>query len=162
MPSRKVTLLSPQKPSLHHRLLCQQAVQIQLWQGGSYVVTIGHCLRCHTPMSPETGIDYAGQLGAGGVQMGSPETPVVSANLTPHPEDGITHYTDAELAEVIKTGKRPDGTSLSPPMGPRQRLTDNDLAAVVAYLRTLPPKPYPDMSASEVATEAARDAATSE
>lgn len=110
---------------------------------GSYLTAISHCLRCHTPPGPDGPLDYDNQLGAGGFPMGSPDAPVVSANLTSHPDDGVAHYTDAELAALIKTGVRPDGSRLSPPMGPRRKIIDSDMQAIVAYLRTLPALPYP-------------------
>lgn len=112
---------------------------------GSYLVSLGHCFMCHTAPGPDGVQDFDGYLAAGGFPMGPPDSPVVSANLTPHPDDGIAHYSDAELMAIIKTGKRPDGSDLAPMMGGRPWITDSDLAAIVAYLRTLPAKPYPDI-----------------
>lgn len=111
---------------------------------GSYLVSLSHCFMCHTAPGPDGVQDFDGYMAAGGLQMGNPDAPYVSANLTPHPEDGIAHYSDAELASIIKTGKRPDGSELAPIMGGRPGITDGDLQAIVAYLRTLPSRPYPD------------------
>jgi hypothetical protein len=66
----------------------------------------------------------------------------VSRNITPHREKGIGGWTDAEIKAAITQGKRKDGSPLKPPMGYAlyARMTDTDLNAVVAYLRTLPPR----------------------
>jgi hypothetical protein len=63
----------------------------------------------------------------------------VSANITP---TGLARYSDADLKKVITTGVRPDGSQLKPPMGIPYyaKLTPVDLDALVAYLRSLPPK----------------------
>ncbi len=63
-----------------------------------------------------------------------------------HPHaDGIADYGDAELAKVIRSGIRPDGSRLMPPMGVYYyaNISDGDMAAIVAYLRALEAKPNP-------------------
>lgn len=115
---------------------------------GAYLVTLAHCLRCHTPVG-ETGIDYAGQPGAGGNLFGPPDAQVMSINLTTHQDSPLTHYSDAELANIIKSGTRPDGSPLAPIMGARPDISDSDMTAILAFLRTLPPVPYPEMVTSE-------------
>ena len=69
----------------------------------------------------------------------------MSANITPHPTDGIAEYTDEELVRIITTGTRPDGTKMFPPMGYGYyaNIKPDDLKAIIAYLRSLPPKPDP-------------------
>ncbi len=66
----------------------------------------------------------------------------MSRNITSHREKGIGDWTDAEIKTAITQGKRKDGTPLKPPMGYGlyAKMTDADLDAVVAYLRTVPPK----------------------
>jgi len=66
----------------------------------------------------------------------------VSRNITSHKEKGIGDWSDAEIKRAITQGVRKDGTKLKPPMGYEwyARMTDEDLSAVVAYLRTVPPK----------------------
>ena len=65
----------------------------------------------------------------------------VVPNITPDPETGIGHWSDADIAVAIRDGRRPDGTLIGPPMplGIYRGLSDNDLVAVVAYLRAVPP-----------------------
>lgn len=102
----------------------------------------GHCVMCHTP--PVDGeLDYENQLGAGGYEFPGPWGVSISANITPHP-DGIADYTDEELATLIRTGVRPNGMRLLPPMGVYYyaNISDADMEALIAYLRALPPKPF--------------------
>jgi mono/diheme cytochrome c family protein len=111
---------------------------------GKYMAfSLGHCVECHTPPGPNGVPDFAGQLGAGGFEFEGPWGLSISANITPH-ADGIAHYTDAELKKIIQTGIRPDGTHLLPPMGVSYYATinDEDMGALVAYLRTMEPKPF--------------------
>jgi mono/diheme cytochrome c family protein len=112
---------------------------------GAYLAgPLGHCLECHTPMV-KGHPDFENQLGAGGFEFPGPWGVSVSANITPHAVDGVADYSDAELKTVISTGVRPGGTHLLPPMGIAyyRNINDADLDALVAYLRTLKPRPSP-------------------
>ena len=62
-------------------------------------------------------------------------------NLTPDKATGLGGWTDAQITTALRTGVRPDGRVLAPIMPWRALavLTDQDAAAVVAYLRSLPP-----------------------
>ena len=66
----------------------------------------------------------------------------MSRNITSHKTAGIGAWSDAEIKTSITKGVRKDGTKLLPPMGfdLYATMTDIDLSAVVAYLRTVPPK----------------------
>ena len=100
---------------------------------------LGHCVTCHTPMNPEGGQDFEHRLGAGGMVFPGPWGTSIAANLTPR---GLARYADAELKVLISTGVRPDGSRLKPPMAVPYygQMTDADLGALVAYLRSLPSK----------------------
>ena len=102
----------------------------------------GHCIECHTPMV-EGHPDFDNQLGAGGFVFRGPWGTSVSANLTSHPELGIARYTDAQVESMIRTGVHASGRPMLPPMGyPYYRnISDGDMKALIAYLRTLPPRP---------------------
>jgi hypothetical protein len=55
----------------------------------------------------------------------------------------LASYSDADLEGMIRLGVRPDGERMSPPM-PYSHfalMTDNDLAALILYLRQLPVPP---------------------
>lgn len=111
---------------------------------GSYLVNVAHCMRCHTPLE-ESGIDYDNQLGAGGRLMGGEANPAVSANLTPHADDGIAHYSVADIAQILRTGQRLDGSDLAPIMGKRPLINDADMEAIALYLKAMEPRPFPEL-----------------
>ncbi len=109
---------------------------------GKYMAgPIAHCLECHTPFGPQ-GPMYDTALGQGGFEFPGPWGVSVSANITSS-EDGLKDYSDAEIATMITEGVRPDGSKMLPPMPYAwlAQMTPDDLAAVIAYLRTLPPLP---------------------
>jgi mono/diheme cytochrome c family protein len=109
---------------------------------GFYLATIGHCMECHTPFAPPGGPDFANSLGKGGREFPGPWGVSKSRNITSHKTAGIGDWTDAEIKTAITQGKRKDGTPLKGPMGYQYyaKMTGADLDAVIAYLRTLPPK----------------------
>lgn len=108
---------------------------------GFYLVTIGHCMECHTPMERGERL-FASRYGAGGFRFEGPWGESFSRNITSHKEKGIGAWTDAEIKRAITQGIRKDGSKLKPPMGYEWyvRMNDADLSAIVAYLRTVPPK----------------------
>jgi hypothetical protein len=81
-------------------------------------------------------------LGQGGFEFPGPWGLSIAPNITSS-EDGLAGYTDAELAAMITEGRRPDGSAMLPPMPYAHfaRMTPEDLAALIAYLRTIPPLP---------------------
>jgi mono/diheme cytochrome c family protein len=109
---------------------------------GFYLATIGHCMECHTPFGAQGAQDFGGSLGKGGREFPGPWGTSVSRNITSSKEKGIGTWSDAEIKQAITKGVRKDGTHLKPPMGFEfyANMTDADLDAVVAYLRTVPPK----------------------
>jgi len=108
---------------------------------GFYLVTIGHCLECHTPFGPPgSGVDFGKSLGKGGREFKGPWGVAVSRNITSSKTKGIGDWSDADIKRAITQGVRRDGSKLKPPMGYPYyaKMTDGDVDAVVAYLRTLP------------------------
>jgi mono/diheme cytochrome c family protein len=108
---------------------------------GFYLATIAHCMECHTPMGPR-GRDFANRLGAGGFEMPGPWGVSVSRNITSSKEKGLGAWADDEIKRAITQGISRDGSKLKPPMGFHyySTVSKDDLDAVVAYLRTVPPK----------------------
>ena len=94
-------------------------------QRGKYLVTIGICQACHLK-------NLAGGRRTGGN---------LSANITPDRETGIGAWTDEQIIEAIRNGKRPDGSRVRPSMGVfwYHDLSDTDVRAIVGYLRSIPP-----------------------
>ncbi len=109
---------------------------------GGYIVTaLAHCFECHTPFTAE-GMPDMTKVGAGGFQITlGPNMTVVTANITPDPETGIGSWSDDDIKKAITEGVRPNGTRLAPPMpyANFHNMTAEDLDAVVAFLRTIPP-----------------------
>jgi mono/diheme cytochrome c family protein len=64
--------------------------------------------------------------------------PVYTANLTPDPT-GLGSWTEQQFRRTLKTGLRPDGRPLRSPMTARAELTDDEIGAIWAYLRSVPP-----------------------
>ncbi len=108
---------------------------------GFYLVTIAHCMECHTPLGPR-GREFATKLGTGGFEFPGPWGVSVSGNITQSKTKGISSWTDAEIKQAITTGVSKDGSHLKPPMAFHYyaKMTDDDLNDIIAYLRTVPAK----------------------
>jgi hypothetical protein len=67
----------------------------------------------------------------------------MAANITPHPEEGIGGWTDDEIKKAITQGISRDGRKLAPIMAfpYYQNMSDEDLDALIVYLRSLPLQP---------------------
>jgi mono/diheme cytochrome c family protein len=111
--------------------------------GGYLAGPVAHCMECHTPrQGPKLDTEH---LGAGGREfpdMGNPGGMTVSRNITPDPEHGIGKWSDADVKGAILVGKRPDGTPLSRtmPFEFYNKMSSDDVNAIVDYLRSLPPQ----------------------
>jgi mono/diheme cytochrome c family protein len=105
---------------------------------------VAGCTYCHTPQEegPNGPELVRGQKGGGQFfnMPGFPGT-VVAPNITPDRETGIGNFTDDQLARAIREGISHDGQTLFPmmPYVRFRRMSDEDLASVIVYLRTLPP-----------------------
>jgi mono/diheme cytochrome c family protein len=106
---------------------------------GRYLVEgIAGCGNCHTPKGPQG--DLPGMNLAGGMVFDEQPFRAVASNITPDPGTGIGRWTDAQIARAIREGIRPDGRIIGPPMPIElyRGISDADLAAMVAYLRSVP------------------------
>lgn len=114
---------------------------------GRYLVnTILACGNCHTPKDAEGRPLEARELAGGGLSFDLPFFAGTASNITPDRETGIGSWTDEEIARAITQGTRPGhgrlpGTELAVVMWVNfyKALLPSDLAAVVAYLRSIPP-----------------------
>jgi mono/diheme cytochrome c family protein len=107
---------------------------------GQYLVEgPGHCGECHTPR------DFMGGLKTDLWLAGArnPEGRGRFPNITPH-EDGL-QWSEGEIADALKTGITPDFDSFGGRMVAVQKelshLSDEDLQAIAAYLKAVPPLP---------------------
>lgn len=111
-----------------------------LQQRGSYLVnSIMTCGNCHTPKGPQG--DIAERAFSGGLSWDEPPFKVTAPNITPDKETGIGGWTDAEIKTLLRTGVRPNGVHIAAimPTGFYGIITERDMDAIVAYLRTLTP-----------------------
>lgn len=109
---------------------------------GKYLVAIAGCNDCHTPGYFLGKPDMARFLGGSEVGFEMPGLGTFHGpNLTPDKETGLGNWTDAQIVAALQEGKRPDGRMLAPimPWHAFAQLTKEDVNAVVAYLRSLPP-----------------------
>ena len=107
---------------------------------GFYLVTIGHCMECHTPMGTRRRLTSPPPR-QGRPEFTGPWGESFSRNITSHKEKGIGAWTDDEIKRAITQGiaRTARGSSRRWAML-YARMTDADLNAIVAYLRTVPPK----------------------
>jgi mono/diheme cytochrome c family protein len=116
---------------------------------GKYLVTLGNCMSCHTPMKngqPLTELAFAG-----GMSFNGPWGQVTSANITPDPS-GISYYDEKLFIEVLRTG-HVGARKLNSimPWDYFRNMTDEDLKAIFAYLKTVKPVQH-RVDNTEVAT----------
>jgi mono/diheme cytochrome c family protein len=105
---------------------------------GEYLVRVGGCADCHTPQD-DHGQPLPGMYLAGGQIFDGPWGNVATANLTPAPS-GIPYYDEALFLQTIRTGyvkTRPLNQIM--PWAYFRNLTDDDLKAIFAYLKTVKP-----------------------
>ena len=115
---------------------------------GRYLVELIGCGACHTD-GAMVGEPVANRLLAGsrvGIAYTSPMRDrypgvVFAPNLTPDRATGLGNWTDEQVAAAIRSGAKQHGsgrlTVMSWPL--YQRMSDEDVAAIVAYLRAIPP-----------------------
>lgn len=136
---------------------------------GEYLVTIGGCNDCHTPwkMGPNGPENDRSRLLSGHPQelvITEPPAPAggpwmaagtgtftgwagpwgvsFAANLTPDPETGLGRWTAQNFIESMRSGRHMGrGRPILPPMpwAGVAKMTDADLHAMFAYLRSIPP-----------------------
>ncbi len=106
---------------------------------GEYLARAGNCFSCHTR---EGGEPYSGGL--------SFKTPysflgeIHSTNITPDPETGIGTWTEEQFKRAMHEGIAADGSNLLPafPYTAFTLITDDDIKALYAFLKTVPPVKY--------------------
>jgi mono/diheme cytochrome c family protein len=112
-----------------------------LTERGNYLVnTIIACGSCHSPRGKD-GELLAGMAFSGGHVITSPTFRAVTPNITSDAETGIGKWSESDLVNALRNGRRPDGTMIGPPMpiGAYRNISDQDFAAIVAYVRQIKP-----------------------
>jgi mono/diheme cytochrome c family protein len=98
---------------------------------GKYIARVGGCMGCH------------GETLAGGkIATGDPSWPP-AANLTPT-GIGTRYTTEDKLFKALREGVKPEGAPINPAMPFRltKEMTDDEIHAVWAYLKTVPPREF--------------------
>ena len=100
---------------------------------GKYIFGATGGCGCHT--------ESKGPVNAGGRKYDGPYGTVYSANITPDIKTGIGGWTDEQIITAIRLGRRPNGERLVPvhPFISFNGMANEDLKALVAFLRTVPP-----------------------
>lgn len=92
-------------------------------ENGEYMVALGGCVDCHQT-----------NLAGGALPFSDPED-VPAANLTPAGE--LQNWTVEDFIQAVREGVHPEGRTLDEGM-PRYHTSDEDLADIFAYLKTIP------------------------
>jgi mono/diheme cytochrome c family protein len=100
---------------------------------GQYLATAGNCISCHTR--------EGGDPFAGGVAFVTDFGRIYSTNITPDATNGIGGWTEEQFVRAMREGIAADGTHLYPafPYTDFALVTDADLKAIWAYLKTVKP-----------------------
>jgi cytochrome c oxidase cbb3-type subunit 2 len=125
-----------------HYAAQDQAERANPLKRGEYLVRTLGCAHCHSPVDEHKRL-IPGLFMAGGLRLVlEPFGEYPTGNLTSDPETGLGKWTDDEIKQVITRGILKDGTRLLPyPMdwASFSAMSPDDLNAIVAYLRALPP-----------------------
>jgi mono/diheme cytochrome c family protein len=87
---------------------------------------------------------HGAQFSGGKIPSAPPAWPA-AANLTSAADSGMAHYTSAEqFKSMLRTGKRPDGSAVSEvmPFKSLAYMSDAELDALFAFLKSLEPRPF--------------------
>ena len=100
---------------------------------GKYIFGAAAGCGCHT--------EPKGQPNAGGKKFEGPFGTVYSTNITPDRQTGIGAWTDEQIITAIRLGRRVTGERLLPvhPFTSFNGMAEEDVQALVAFLRTVPP-----------------------
>jgi mono/diheme cytochrome c family protein len=122
----------------------QPMSDVDLLKRGEYLTIVMGCGDCHTPGyffgAPDMSRKFSGsELGWEG-----PWGVTYARNITPEPETGIAAWSEQDIMTAIRTGKRPDGTAILPPMPwvDFAYLSDEDALAIAKYVKSVPPVPH--------------------
>ena len=123
---------------------CPRPISSDKVKRGFYLVTIAHCMECHTPFGPPgSGVDFQNSLGKGGREFPGPWGTSTSRNITLEQGQaasaiGATPTSSAPSRKAC--ARTAAGSSRRWDIRYYAKMTDGDLDAMVAYLRTVPAK----------------------
>jgi mono/diheme cytochrome c family protein len=108
----------------------------QIDRGKYLVMHVAMCVQCHTPRNAQGVLDEARLLQGAPVPVQSPFPSQPWAFEAPKIAGLPGGWTEADLIQLLQTGKGPRGRSPQPPMPPF-RLSQADATAIAAYLKSL-------------------------
>ncbi|MCI0711901.1 MAG: hypothetical protein L0154_17220 [Chloroflexi bacterium] len=108
---------------------------------GEYLVrNVMSCNDCHTPLDSETGAPIPELALSGGFPFEGPWGIVYAGNITPDEETGLGSWTEEDYVRVFREGVNREGRRLIfMPWEAYGSITDDDLAALIAYLQSIEP-----------------------
>jgi cytochrome c553 len=109
-------------------------------RGAELVRHVAACGQCHTPHTAE-GAPIANLELAGGQAKELRLGTIAPPNITPDVETGIGSWSEQDIVNALRNGKRPDGTIIGPPMpiALYRTLSDADALAIAKYLKSIRP-----------------------
>ena len=120
---------------------------------GDYLVhAVMHCMGCHSKYDDKADPPVlAAKEGSGQVLFEQDNLRLVAPNITSDPETGIGKWSDDAIARAIREGIAADGSTLFPvmPYEHFRDLSDEDLASIVVFLRSVPPS-HSDLPANKI------------
>jgi mono/diheme cytochrome c family protein len=120
----------------------EQRSQQDVVRQGEYVAATAGCAFCHSPFRDDnTMIDELKFAGGQTFQV-EPFGTFITYNLTSDKETGLGNWTDDQIKTFVTSGVRRDGSRMLPypmPWPDYAHFKPQDLTALVAYLRSLPP-----------------------
>jgi mono/diheme cytochrome c family protein len=115
------------------------------WNRGAYLVQgLGHCNACHSPRNLMGATETQTDLGGAKI----PTLNWYAASLSGDPYSGLGAWEPQHVSDLLKSGVSALGAA-SGPMGEvvresLQHLSDEDIRAMTAYLKSLPPSEVPE------------------
>jgi mono/diheme cytochrome c family protein len=120
------------------------STDLEMIRRGEYLVYgPAHCVQCHAGSMGEylegfrsgKPVPLRGGVRFSVERMGA----VYSKNLTPDLETGIGRYTDGQLVRMLRSSVRPDGKASVRVLMPFEKMSDEDVVAILSFLRSQPP-----------------------
>jgi len=102
---------------------------------GRYLAIAANCVSCHTDLYND-GVPWTG-----GREMETPFGVIITPNITPDEETGIGRWSADDFWRALHEGRRRDGSHMYPafPYTHFTRMPREDVNALYAYMRTIPP-----------------------
>ena len=109
---------------------------------GRYMAVNLDCFSCHSAdfksndiMNPEASLGY---FGGGNRTLSLKGEIMLTSNLTPDPQSGIGNWDEARFIKALRFGQMEGEPALRYPMRPYPELSDEESAAIFAYLKSIP------------------------